>query len=670
MDHTEAKKRLEKLKAEMRDVDYAYYVLDEPVMSDAARDSLKDEVEAIEKKIPDLITPDSPTQRIGGRALGKFKKVRHEIKKYSLDDVFSFDEVRDFDKRVRRFLNLTSTEKLEYTCELKIDGLNMSFHYKNGFFKRAVTRGDGVFGEDVTHTVKTIKSLPLKLREPIEAEFGGEVYMPTKSFENLNEQNKKLNKPLFANPRNAAAGTVRQLDPRVAAERDLDIFCWAIYNGKQIETQEEMLKTMKKLGLRVNKYFKKVENIEDAISLCESWRKKRSKLPYEIDGVAIKVNRIDWQRRLGRAAKYVRWACAYKFPAEQATTIVEDIKWQVGRTGALTPVAYLKPVRIAGSTVSHATLHNIDEVKRKDIRIGDTVILQKAGDIIPEVVQVLPRLRTGKEKKVEAPKKCPICNSPTVRKQGEVATYCLNKDCFAKEKERIIHFASKKGMNIDGLGEKIVEQLMNEGLVSSFSDIYELTRGDLESLERFAEKSADNLLKSIESSKTVYLSKFLFSLGIRYVGEETASLLARIYPARTISDFIEKISKEKTTDISNIEGIGETVAESVHKYFRNKKNIELLKTLEKSGVALNRMESVKEKSPVSGKVFVLTGSLESMSRDEAKQIIKNLGAKVSGSVSSNTDFVVAGADPGSKYDNAKKLGVKIINEKEFLRLVK
>lgn len=670
MNKEEAKQRLDKLKKQLVEIDYAYYVLDKPFVSDAARDSLKDEVESIEAQYPDLVTPDSPTQRIGGKALGRFDKVKHEIKKFSLDDVFSFDEVREFDKKVRRFLNLGPREKVEYSCELKIDGLNMSFHYKKGLFERAVTRGDGVFGEDVTHTVKTIGSLPLRLKEPMDIELGGEVYMPTKSFEKLNEMNAKAHRPLFANPRNAAAGSVRQLDPKIAAARDLDIFCWAIYKGVDLETQIDVLKKMSDLGFKVNPNYEKFDSIEGAIEYCEKWHNKRSKLPYEIDGVAIKVNRLDWQARLGRAAKYVRWACAYKFPAEQATSVVEDIKWNVGRTGALTPVAHLRPVRVAGSTVSHATLHNIDEIIRKDIRIGDTVILQKAGDVIPEIIESLPRLRTGKEKKSEAPTNCPICGTKVVRKNEEVAIYCLNKNCFAIEIEKMIHFVSKKGFNIDGLGEKIVEQLLQEGLISSPADIFELTVGDVEPLERFAEKSSEKLIKAIENSKHITLAKLLFSLGIRHIGEETSALLARHYNSRTIEDFINRVQAEPAVNIAEIDGVGLVAAESIKEYFENSENIKFLKRLQSLGIVLRRMESVQAKEGVTGKTFVITGSLEAMSRDEAKQILKDLGAKVSGSVSSKTDFLIAGEEAGSKLDNAKKLGVKIIDEAAFLKMIK
>jgi DNA ligase (NAD+) len=664
MDKNESKQRLDKIKNQLESVDHAYYVLDEPIMSDAARDSLKDEIERIEALYPDLITSDSPTQRIGGKALGRFKKVKHGIKKYSLDDVFSFEEVEEFDQRVKRFLGLKSSQEIEYTCELKIDGLNMSFHYERGQFVRAVTRGDGEFGEDVTHTVKTIKSLPLRLPEEIDVEVGGEVFMPSKSFEKLNKSGQK-----FANPRNAAAGTVRQLDPAVASSRDLDIFCWSIYNPtKELVTQVDMLERMKELKLKTNPNYIKVKNIQGAIEYCKTWTKKRDQLSYVIDGIAIKVNRLDWQKKLGRASKYVRWSTAYKFPAEQATSVVEDIVWQVGRTGALTPVAHLRPVFVDGSTVSRATLHNMDEINRKDVQIGDTVILQKAGDIIPEIIEPLPKLRTGKEKKVVQPINCPICHSAVEGKEGQVAIYCSNKNCFAQESENLIHFVSRKGFDIDGMGDKIVEQLINEGIVRDFTDIFELKIGDLEPLERFAEKSAENLIKSIEDSKTINLSKLIYALGIRYVGEETAYLLSQEYRAQSIIAFVDKINNQKLEDIIEIQGIGDKVAGSIFDYFHNEDSLAQLKKLADLGVTLNKEEKVDNQN-LKGKTFVLTGSLENMSRDEAKSLIKENGGKTSSSVSANTDYVLAGSDPGSKYDKAKELGVTVLDEKDFRKLV-
>lgn len=660
---------MDKLKAQLRDTDYAYYVLDEPIMSDAARDSLKDEIEALEDQFPELITADSPTQRIGGQPLEKFNKVSHQIKKYSLDDVFSYQEVKDFDQRVKKFLNLDKNKKIEYICELKIDGLNMSFHYKNGVFDKAVTRGDGVMGEDVSSTVKTIKSLPLQLRQKIDIEVGGEVYMPIASFNRLNLQAQESGGKVFANPRNAAAGSVRQLDPQVAAKRDLDYFCWTIYDSKNLKTHDQVMKKMQELGLRVDKNYQVVDGIDQAIEYCEKWAKKRDQLPYEIDGIAIKVNSMDWQKRLGRAAKYVRWACAYKFPAEQATSVVEDIKIQVGRTGALTPVAHLKPVKVAGSTVSRATLHNADEIKRLGLKIGDTVIIQKAGDIIPDIVQVLPKLRDGHEKNFHMPKNCPICGSEIIKKPGQVAHYCSNPQCFAKEKQALSHFVSKKGFDIESLGPKIVEQLINEGLVNSAVDIFHLKIGDLEPLERFAQKSASNLISAIEKSKKIELYKFLYALGIRYIGEETAMDLAKNLKVKNIDELI-KTAKEKTVENwQEIEGIGEKVAISLVDYFKDKHTIELLKQLQSAGVEFVKSATVKQKIQVTDKKFIFTGSLQSLSREEAKEKVRLLGGEVVSAISKNIDYVVVGLEPGSKFDKAKNLNLKIISEQEFLKLI-
>src|SRR6056297_2369797 len=620
MNKAQAKKRLEKLKDQLRDTDYAYYVLDQPIMSDAARDSLKDEIEKIEAQFPDLVTPSSPTQRIGGKALGKFKKIKHVMPKYSLDDVFSFEEVRAFDQRVKRFLHLSKNQKLEYVCELKIDGLNMSFYYKKGLFQKAVTRGDGKIGEDVSHTVKTIKSLPLKLNQEIDVEVGGEVYMPKASFDKL-------------------------------------------------KTQDQVLQYIKKIGFRINPEYKKVSDIEEAIDFCKNWQKKRDSLPYEIDGVAIKINDLNFQEKMGRVAKYVRWASAYKFPAEEATSIIKEVVWQVGRTGALTPVAHLEPVQIAGSTVSRATLHNIDEIKEKDIRVGDTVILRKAGDIIPEIIKPLEKLRDGDEKKIKAPKKCPICHSPVERKSGEAALRCTNKQCFAKDKERLSHFVSRKGFNIDGFGENMVELLMNQGFLVNFEDVFQLKKGDLIDLPGFGEKSAENLLQSIEKSKKVSLAKLIFSLGIRHVGEQTALLLADNFSAKNISQFIKIMQDQTVEDLTDIEDIGEVVAESIYRYFCDQEKIKQLKKMESLGVELETGTKKSKKRGVEGKTFVLTGSLQDLTRSEAKELIQKAGGRTSSSVSEKTDYLVLGKEPGSKLSQAKKHKVEIISEKEFLSLV-
>jgi len=684
LDKAKAKERLEKLKKQMRDIDYAYYVLDEPIVSDAARDSLKDEVKKIEKEYPDLITPDSPTQRIGGKALGKFKKHKHKIAKYSFDDMFNSEEVEQFDARVKRFLALPVSKDIEYVCELKIDGLNMSFIYEKGILQRAVTRGDGITGEIVTDNIRTIKSVPLRINEAIDIEVGGEVYMPKDSFEQLNVKQKKIGAQIFANPRNAAAGTVRQLDPKVAAERNLAVFFYSIYDSMEVKTQLGMLQTLQKLGFRIESHYCKVDNIKEAEKYFDKIQKKRNDFIYEIDGIAIKVNSMSWQKKLGRTAKCPRWASAYKFPAEQVTTMVENIDVQVGRTGALTPVAHLRPVQVAGSVVKRATLHNQDEIDRLDVRIGDTVIIQKAGDVIPDIVEVLPKLRTGKEKKYIIPIKCPVCGSDVVRKKGEVANYCSNKNCFAQHKEKLYHFVSRKAFNIDGLGPKIIDQLLENKLVEDPSDFFQLVKDDLRSLERFAEKSADNLIISIESAKKITLSRFIYALGIRHVGEETAIKLAEYFGK------LEKLGRAATQNreekeggeskdgeegksfcsLCNVEDIGEVAAKSIADFFSDQKNLDLIKRLLSAGVEIEN-PSIKKKSlgKLAGKKIVVTGSLEAMSREDAKSHVRNAGGDWVSSVSKNTDYVVVGSDPGSKYEKAKKFGVKIIDEKEFLKLL-
>lgn len=659
----EAKKRIIKIKKQLKEIDHAYYVMDNPIVSDAVRDSLKDELEKLEGKFPEFITSDSPTQRIGGKAVGKFEKYRHKIQKWSFDDLFSFAEVEDFDAKVKRFLGLDQESKLEYLCELKIDGLNMSFIYEKGILARGVTRGDGIIGEVVTHNVRTIGSVPLKLDESIDIEVGGEVYMPKKSLEKLNEEQKARGEALFANPRNAAAGTMRQLDPKIAAARDLDAFMWSIYEPMNygLSTQWEIMKKMEGLGFKVNPHYEKVEDISGVLRYFEVWQKKRHKLPYEIDGVVVKVNNLELQERLGRTAKHVRWAAAYKFPAEQATTVVEDIEVQVGRTGVLTPVAHLRPVPLAGSIVKRATLHNQDEIDRLDVRIGDTVILQKAGDIIPDIVQTLPRMRNGKEKKFRMPDRCPVCDSPVKQKEGEVAYYCGNKSCYAQQIERLSHFVSKAAFDIGGLGPKIIEQLQKEDLIKTPADLFALTEEDLRPLERFAEKSAQNLIQAINDKKNIALPRFIYALGIRHVGEETAIALAERFGD------LEKIKRAGLEELQETEDIGLKVAESIKGWFADKHNQELLGDFSKNGVKVIKAEK-KASGSLAGSVFVLTGELDGLSRDEAKELIRKSGGSVSSSVSKKTDYVVVGDNPGSKYDKAKELGIRILDKEEFLRL--
>jgi DNA ligase (NAD+) len=678
MTKIEAAKRIAKLKEQFQEINYAYYVLDKPLVSDAVRDSLKRELSELERQFPDLITPDSPTQRIGGKALGKFAKIRHRVAKYSFDDVFSWPEVLEFDAKVKRFLDLNLVADLEYDVELKIDGLNMSFIYKKGILEKAVTRGDGFIGEDVTHTIRTIDSVPLKLKKAIDIEVGGEVFMPLKSFEKLNKEAEKNGEEKFANPRNAAAGTVRQLDPRVAASRDLQAFFYSIADysniDSQINTQFELLNYLKSLGFRVEPHFRAVKNIEGVSKFFAEVEKLRNTLPFEIDGLVIKINDLKFQERLGRTAKTVRWGCAYKFPAEEVTTIVENIEVQVGRTGVLTPVAHLKPVLVAGSTVSRATLHNEDEIKRLDVKIGDTVVIQKAGDVIPDIVKVLPKLRTGQEKNFHMPRNCPICGSKVERKAGEAAHRCSNPHCFAQSKERLYHFVSRGAFDVEGLGPKIIDQLLAVGLIKDPADIFTLNKDDLEPLERFAEKSADNLIAAINQAKNITSEKFLFALGIRNIGAETAIDLIRSFSAKqkiTPDNFLKIFGALAAEDFSAISGIGPIVGQSLFDWLHNYKNISLVKKLFSSGVNfITSSQIVLGQAKFTGQSFVLTGSLNSLTRDEAKQKIRSLGGDISESVSKKTSYVVAGSDPGSKLAKARELGVKVISEKDFLELIK
>ncbi len=659
MTKSQAKERIHKLIAQLKKIDYAYYVLDKPFVSDATRDSLKDELEKLEQQYPDLITLDSPTQRVGGKALGKFQKHRHQVPKYSFDDLFSYAEVQEFDRRCKRFLGLDSTTDLKYLCELKIDGLNMSLIYRQGILDKAVTRGDGVTGEVVTHTVKTIPSIPLKLNQAIDIEVGGEVFMPIASFNKLNQSGRQS----FANPRNAAAGTIRQLDPRVASERDLDAYMYVIFQPQvfKLKTQDQVMSKLKELGFKVNPHFRLVNNIAETQRYFKQWQSKRHELEYEIDGIVIKINDLDLQTRLGRTAKHVRWAAAFKFPAEQVTTVVAEIGLQVGRTGALTPVAHLKPVKLAGTVVKRATLHNQAEIDRLDVRVGDTVVLQKAGDIIPDIVQVLPELRDGHETKFKLPKICPICGSAVRQAKGEVAHYCTNPDCHAQTQRALSHFVSKAAFNIAGLGPKILNQLQQADLIKDPADIFKLTQDDLKPLERFADKSAANLIQAIKQAKRIDLARFIYALGIRHVGEETASVLASHFGSLT------KLVQADLDDLQQVPDIGPKVAQSVHDWFDQVKNLRLLKKFNQSGVKILPPPTVQAK--LNNLTFVVTGELTTLSRQAVKDKIKALGGKVSSAVSAKTDYLVVGDKPGSKYRQAQKLGVKQLTEAELLKML-
>lgn len=675
MNKSQIKIRIEKLKKEINHHRYLYHVLDRQEISDAALDSLKHELYELEQSNPEFITPDSPTQRVGGKPLDKFKKIKHKVPQWSFNDAFEKEEIINFEKRIKKILAGAGEGgklELDYNCELKIDGLHIALTYENGILKTGATRGDGKVGEDVTQNLKTIESIPLKIDKNINMIVEGEVFMPKTVFEKLNKERQKKKEPLFANPRNAAAGAIRQLNPRIVKERKLDCFVYDLswitpqppLPGEVFElpkTQTEELNLLKDLGFKVNKFYKHCQSAEEIFEYWDYWHKHKNKEDYWIDGIVVKVNRRDFQEKTGWTGKAPRWAIAYKFPAEQTTTIIEDIKIQIGRTGALTPVAHLKPVKVAGSTVSRATLHNIDEINRLDSRIGDTVIIQKAGDIIPEVVSVVKGLRTGKEKKFIMPKKCPYCETEVFRPEGEVAHYCPNKNCFAMELRKLAHFVSKKAFDIEGFGPNKIKLLADEGLVSDFADIFKLKKGDLELLERFAEKSADNLIEAIEKSKNITLGRFIYALGIRHIGEEMALDLSRKLGSL---DRFRNISKE---ELEASDGVGPKAAESVYNYFHDANNIKLIDDLFEAGIKIRSEAKLSRK--LNGLSFIITGSLQSMSRDGAKDKIRNLGGDVHSSISKNTSYLIAGSNPGSKFEKAKKLGVKILSEEEFLKLI-
>lgn len=692
----EIKQRVEKLKKVIDEYRYRYHVLDDPTLTDTVYDSLMAELRTLEKKYPELKSADSPSQRIGGEPLKKFEKVKHRQRQWSLDDAFSFEELQDWEIRNKKILEKKGSKVVfDYVVELKIDGLKIILDYKKGILEQGATRGDGVIGEKVTENIKTIKSVPLKLKQAIDMTVTGECWLPIKELERINEDRRKKNLPEFANSRNAGAGSIRQLDPKVAASRNLDSYIYSVEeirsDIKKPETQEAELVWLKELGFKVNPEHRFFKNLEEIKNFYQSWEEKKNQQPYGIDGMVVKINSKEYQNELGYTGKSPRFAIAWKFSPEQVTTQIEDIKIQIGRTGALTPVAVLKPVRVAGSVVSRATLHNEDEIIRKDIKIGDTVIIHKAGDVIPEVVEVIKKLRTGNERNFRMPKKCPMCQGEVVRekiadkKNLSSAHFCVNKNCFAIEKEKIIHFVSKKGMNIDGLGKSIVEQLMNEGLISSVADIYNLKLGDLEPLERFAQKSAENLIEAIDKSRKTVFEKLLFGLGIRHLGEEgiillkkelenSQSVLGKKYQTMGIkiektTDLITFFSQISEEDLFQINGFGERIAQSVKSWFREEKNQLILKKLDQRGVQLQPVESKSsvKKGKLEGKIFVLTGTMEKLTREEAKDLIKKEGGKISSSVSSQTDFLVVGEKPGSKYKKALQLKIKVVGEAEFLK---
>lgn len=673
MKKADAKKRIEALRAEIVRHGNLYYTLDAPEISDEAYDALAKELAMLEAQYPEFKKGTSVTERIGGDILEGFEKTRHIVKQWSYDNVFSFDELKQWEERNRKILEKQGeSSKVSYITELKIDGLKIVLTYKDGKLVTGATRGDGVVGEDITENIKRIKSIPHTVAEKRLFVAIGECWMEKGDLKKINEERAVAGLPLYANPRNLAAGTLRQLDTRIVAGRNLKTFFYDIefpdLKFPPFETHKEELDFLKELGFIVNPHGLAHTGLETVQKEYEKWVPRRDSEEYGIDGLVIKMNETAIRPYLGYTAKSPRFGIAYKFPAEEVTTIVEDIVLQVGRTGVLTPVAHMKPVLVAGSTVAHATLHNLDQIHRLDVRVGDTVVLRKAGDIIPEIVQVLKEFRTGKEKKFIMPEHCPECDSLIEKRTGgtgeTVAFYCTNKNCSAQSINRIIHFASKKAMNIVGLGEKNVEKLFDAGLVHDYADIYEVTKDELLSLEKFADLSAENLIEAIKESRKPELAKFLFALGIEHVGEETADLLARHFAT------IKQFQKATQEELESIDGIGPIVATSIMSWLSVPHNKDLLVRLLLFVVPVSVKAIRPANSMLSGKIFVFTGTLPTLSRDEAKARVKALGGKVVSSVSKNTDYVVAGEDPGSKYDEAQKLGVDIIDEAEFLDLFK
>lgn len=653
------KARLLALRQKIDELSYQYYTLDKPTMTDYEYDMLYRELENIEKAHPEWVTPDSPTQRVGSKISGGFEKYTHDRPMLSLGDVFNDNELREFDRRVRSDLG---GEALEYVVELKIDGLAVNLIYENGQFVRGVTRGDGVVGEDITNNVRTIRTIPLRIDSTSpHIEIRGEVYMPVTSFTALNEQRRNDELEPFANPRNAAAGSLRQLDPQITAQRKLAFFAYALggNTGITIESQEELLKDLREFRFQVNGEYRKFTDIEDVITFIHSWDDRRDSLPYATDGMVVKVNSFAQQARLGNTVKIPRWAIAYKFPPEQAETKVLSISVSLGRTGVLTPAADLKPVRLAGTTVKRATLHNEDYIRDKDIRVGDTVIIQKAGEIIPEVVRSLPDKRTGSEVVFAMPHVCPACGSDVVRREGEAAWRCVNPDCPAVIGEKIAHFVSRDAMNIDGLGDAIVQQLLSKELIHDVADIYGLTKDQLVALEGFGEKSADNLLKAIEASKSVGLARVLFALGIRFVGAKAGRVLAESFGS------VEALMAASADDLTAIDDIGPRIADSIVSYFGEEKSKALIEKLKAHGVDMTAEKKELISTTFDGEIVVLTGKLQLFTRKEAEQAVEARGGKCTSSVTKKTTLVVVGADPGSKYEKARQLGTPIISEAEF-----
>ena len=664
MELKEAQKRAAELHSLLNQYGYEYYVLDEPSVPDSVYDELYKELVAIEQAFPELQTEESPTQRVGGQVLDAFQKVEHNTPMLSLGNAFNEQDLRDFDRRVKQGLG---TDSYSYICELKIDGLAVSLRFEDGLFVKGATRGNGTIGEDITANLRTIRSIPLRLHKPYTMEVRGEAYMPKKSFVALNKKKEEDGEEPFANPRNAAAGSLRQLDPRIAASRNLDIFLYGIGDTGEtgVRSHGEGLDLLQTLGLKTNPHRKRCETIEEVLEYVGEWTEKRPSLDYEIDGIVVKVDSLSHQDELGMTAKSPRWAIAYKFPAEEVVTVLKGIELTVGRTGVITPTALLEPVRVAGTTVQRASLHNEDLIREKDIRIGDHVIIKKAGDIIPEVVKVQLDQRTGAEEEFHMPTHCPECGSDLVRLEGEVALRCINPKCPAQIKEGLIHFVSRNAMNIDGLGEKVIIQLFNADLIKDVADIYALTYEQLIGLERMGDKSVKKLLAAIEASKDNSLERLLFGLGIRHVGAKAARVLAEEY------EEMDKLMAASAGDLVAINEIGEKMADAIVTYFSQEECIQLINELKAYGVNMSykgkrKAEAVESDSYFAGKTIVLTGKMEEYGRTEAKEMIEALGGNVTGSVSKKTDIVIAGEDAGSKLKKAQDLGIEIWNEAQLL----
>ena len=659
------KEKIKQLRDDLNKYAYNYYVLDNPLISDFEYDTLYKELEALEREHPELITPDSPTQRVGGISTG-FKEHKHKYRLYSLDNTYNAEELRKWYERVQKECG----KNVELVCELKIDGLAIALTYHNGLFVQGVTRGDGVVGEDITPNLKTIKAIPLKLFTPADVEVRGEIYMPKTSFEKLNEESLQRGEKVFANPRNAAAGSLRQLDSSITAKRDLSMFTYTaiienVYDKQYLplpQTHWNSIQFIKKLGFKTNPHIRLVDDIEGAIQFCKDWETKRFELNYATDGVVIKVNRLDFQNELGFTSRAPKWATAFKFPPEEITTKLLDIELGVGKTGAVTPVAVLEPVNLAGSVVSRASLHNFDEIKRLDVRIGDRVLIKKAAEIIPKVIKVA---ETNEHKNFPVylpPTECPECGSKLVTREGEVNLYCENPECPAILKAKLEYWVSKEAMDIDFIGPQVISQLFSLGLVRTPIDFYKLTYDDFLKLDLVKDKSATNMYKSIQGSRGQSLSRFITALSIKMVGKETAEILVNEFSS------IDEIINASVEDLAKIDGIGDKIANSIYEFFRNEKNIKMINEFKALGFEFSN-SFTERTNELDGKTFVLTGTLNSMTRDEAGEKIKMRGGKTSSSVSKNTSYVIAGTNPGSKLDKAEKLGVIILNEEEFLKLI-